>query len=616
MFSASYPAPPVTLRGNYAAAVQQTSKINTAAHSISRTVVVGAAAVAFGVSAVFGSSLLYASLHSAENAASGASTSPSWWSSLVRRLRFRSCGNDEDDDAFASATGAENLFDEEKVKARQKLPRGKAKGTTRTQTTSATIAAAGDAAGADSATLPKLAGSAQFVLDAKEELNMLANAEEVREREHYIKLMRALLQREAGVAYDDDNDSTTSSDSTDVSLNYHLATAMEGNARDELLMAFSAYGNLSGDTVYSSLTRDAGDESPADLQLNIMIKTLEYLDMSNEREKLRTRRIAMYRETGRATPVSSLDAAEGGEDDGERDGDEGAIVDSMRYQLAARCAAARYGMTGPMDKGVIDGGDEEGYPGPMGRQAQRFQSMMVCPSKMKMPADDRMNIDHSVLDRILGEGPTMRSNPAISGAASNGYAAPRANRADMMEDGWEAEDDDEEAELMAYLQQADNALHFYSREEMRRARRDPADDICIVGMDDNAFGKDDAESEWEDEMDEEDMVNTDKEDDAQLDEEDDLAAATLWSRRDKRDFERELFERIRHLAKSFTLTDAMAEREVLEEDGRKQAARKQRREQGSHSSAKAAVDPAPAAAADDIAEDNEEWEDEADWEDA
>ncbi|TPP50825.1 hypothetical protein CGC20_25690 [Leishmania donovani] len=509
MFSASSsPALPVTLGHGYAAAMRQTSTTSAVGHSLSRIVAVGATAVALGVSAVLGGSLLYVSLHRAESAASEAGTGP---------LRICSCDNEEEDDAFATGKGAENLFDEEKVKARQKLPRGKAKGAAHSHASTATITAgAGAAAATVSAALRKLAGSAPPVSDAKEALTMLANTEEIREREQYIKLVRALLQREAGIAYDDDDDSSTSSDSTDVSLNYHLATAMEGNARDELLMAFSAYGDFSDSAVYGSSIPDAGDENAADLQLSIMIKTLEYLDMSNEREKLRSRRIAMYREAGHATPVSSIDAAGSDRDGGELDEGGDVVVDPMHFQLAAHYAATHYGLTRPMDERDDDEGDGGDYPSAMERQAQRFQSMLLRPSKMNMPAEDRMNSDDSVLDRILGEGPA----------------------------------------------QADNAQHFYSREEMRRARRDPASDIRI------------------------------------------------------RDFERELFSRIRHLAKSFALTDAMAEREVSEEDARKRVAREQRRQQGIHSSAKAAVDPNPAAAADDLAEGTEEWEDEADWEDA
>ncbi|CBZ23951.1 conserved hypothetical protein [Leishmania mexicana MHOM/GT/2001/U1103] len=613
MFSASSsPALPVTLGHGYAAAVRQTSPTSAVRHSISRTAVVGAAAVALGVSAVLGGSLLYVSLHRAESAASEAGIGSSWWSRVAQRLRICSCDNEEGDDAFATGKGAEKLFDEERIKARQKLPRGKAKAAAPSRASTAIITAgAGAAAATVSAALPKLAGSARPVSEAKEALTMLTNTEEIREREQYIKLVRALLQREAGIAYDDDDDSSTSSDSTDVSLNYHLATAMEGNARDELLMAFSAYGDFSDGAVYGSSIQGGGDENAADLQLNIMIKTLEYLDMSNEREKLRSRRIAMYREAGHATPVSSIDAAEGGRDGGELDEDGDVVEDPMDLQLAARYAAAHYGLTRPMDERDDDEGDGGEYPSAMERQAQRFQSTLLRSSKMKMSADDRMNTDDSVLDRILGEGLAMRASPAMPGTARNGYAAMLTDRADMMEDGWEAEDDDEEVELMAYLQQADNAQHFYSREEMRRARRDPASDIRIVGMDDNAFGEDDTESEWEDEAGDEDG-----EDDAEVDEEDDLAAAVPWSRRDKREFERELFSRVRHLAKSFALTNAMAEREVSKEDARKQAAREQRRQHGAQSSAKAAVDLAPVAAADDLAEGTEEWEDEADWEDA
>ncbi|KAG5473740.1 hypothetical protein LSCM1_04370 [Leishmania martiniquensis] len=606
MFGASSTsATPVTLRHSYAAAVQHTPAIGASSHAVSRTALFGAAAVALGISAAVGGSLLQSRQRS-ETAAPVESASPPWWLSVARCLWTSSCSCD-DDDAFASGRGAENLFDEEKVKARQTLSRGKAKGSARTQAATSATATAKNLA-----TALKPGGSAPSVSEAKEVYTVLGSAEEVQEREHYIKLLRALLQREGGVTYDDSDQSSTSSDSTDVSLNYHLATAMEGNARDELLMACSTSGD---GTIYDNAARDVGDGSATNLQLNIMIKALEYLDMSNEREKLRSRRIAMHREAGRATPVSSIDAAEEEEDAGEHVGGGDDAADFMQYRFAVHGAAAHHGMAGPMNEGDDGVGDEDDYPSAMQQKAQSFQSMLLSSSKVKMPSKDRLNINDSVLDRILGEGTMTRLNTAMLGTAHNGYAPLRADHADMMEDGWEAEDDDEEAELMAYLQQADNALHFYSREEMRRARRDPASDIRIVGMDNSAFGEGDAESEWEDEMDDENMAGTEEGDNTEADEEDDLAAATLWSRREKRCFERELFARIRHLAKSFALTDAMAEREVSEEDARKQAARKQRRQKGFPSSAKDATDPPPAAAAGDLAEGVEECEDEADWED-
>ncbi|KAK7195491.1 hypothetical protein NESM_000476700 [Novymonas esmeraldas] len=638
MFNASSPsatAPVALLRGYTAAPAQPTcsSTPTSAGQLISRgTGVSVTAALAVGVSVVIGGSILFASTRRSVTEPTGcrANSSSSWWASVMSRLRIRGAGGDDDDeDAFASGTGTANLFDEEKSKARQELSRSKRADMSRFQTAaSSTAPASGARAAAASAIVtttasaagtkaaPATARVAGFSTDAD-------GAERMQQREQHMRLVRALLQREAGIAYDEDDDedgdeSSTDSDVTDVSLNYHLATAMEGNARDDLLLAFSAYGEASDGAVYGSTTTGDSDPDAEDMQVRIMVKTLEYLDMSNEREKLRSRRIALYRQTGRATPVSFLDAddvhGEGDEDDG--------IARDMQHQLAARHGAAGFGVGGYMGEEDEDMGDldyEHGYgdyASALGRQTHRFESMMLGNTMMSSSAGGRADAGDSVLDRILGQGTSSRAGAAASGAGRNGFAGLHAEQADRMrmmeeEEGWgAAEDGDEEADFMAYLQQPDDAAHIYSRDEMRRARRDPAHDVRVVGVDDDLFGDEDAEDAWEEDTDDED------------DDEDVIP----WSRRDKADFERELFARIRQLAQGLAITDAEADREVLQEDARKAAAREQRRQQQQQQSpppkaktAAAATAPAPstppAAATRGDGESEADWEDEGDWED-
>ncbi|KAG5490475.1 hypothetical protein JKF63_00595 [Porcisia hertigi] len=607
MFSTSPPPPPLILGRPYTAAVRQTPTVSLSGPLISRTLLIGAAAVALGVSAVVGRSL-YASMWCSENAASRTSASGSWWSRVAQRLRIRNCDDDEDDDAFATGKGAASLFDEEKMKARQQLSRGKTKRIARTHN-AITTTSPGDASGRVSEALPNPVGLGQSMEQAKKALTVLASAGSMEEREQHIKLVRAFLQREGGISYDDDDGSSTSSDSTDVSLNYHLATTMEGNARDELMMIVSNFAYSEFKARGNNSSSVDNHKNTDDMQINVMIKILEYLDMANEREKLRCRRIAMYRESGRSTPVSSIDASEGEEDDGsEEDGDGDDVVSSKFQQFALHCAAALYGK-----KSIIVGRDEDGAyggdsPSAMARQALDFRSEV-------MPVNYGMIAGGSVLDRILSEGSTIRGDPALTDTLRDCYAAMRADHADMMEDGWDAEDDDEEVELMAYLQQADNSPHFHSREEMRRARQDPANDVRIVGMDSLAFGEEDAGGEWEDEMDHEGVTGT-EEVDTEMDEEDDFAAAAPWSLRHKEIFEKRLFAYIRELAGSIALTDAMAEQVVSQEDARRQMARGPSHHQGPQPSSKPVVGVTPAAAVDDFVGGDEEWEDEGDWEDA
>lgn len=594
MFGSSSTTPKVELGRGYAAAVSSvTAAPNKGASAARTTVIAVGAAVALGVSALVGGSLLYSASHRTNDVSNDVPkstpeaevASTSWWRRALSYVRLRRSAED-DDDAFATGTGAASLFDAEKTKARQ-LSKGKA-----TPAARAPVAAAAPARKA-----VKVSGSAE---PKPEALATIDYPCDIREREQHIKLVRALLRREAGIEYsDDDDEDSSSSDETDVSLNYHFASTMEATARDELLMAFADFEDLSDGTIFGALSQAEQAENAEQLQVNILVKILEYLDMSNEREKLRHRRIALYREQGRTTPASSADAADGADEDDEDP------LNAMYRQLAAQYGARphHHGPGGHGDEEEDE--DEDFFPTAAGQQARQFQAMFG-PSMMGADSHAKdANDGDAILSRILGQAP---ASGAVGGQARSAqprnHAAGHVAGEDMMEDEWEDEDD-EEKDFMAYLQQPDDAAHFYSREAMRQARRDPGHDVRVVGLDD-----DEDEREWED--DEAGEVEEEEEEEG-----DDMPPAEPWSRSDKADFERELFSRIHQLANNYTLTAAVAEREADEEDARKLAERQQRRQEQRKANAQRPVTAAasaitPSAA---VAEDEEDWEDEDEWED-
>jgi hypothetical protein len=615
------------LRRSYASAVEGATANTPRNHrTLSHTKVVAGvtAAVAVGVSVLVGGSLFYAAAQrkphgsegkaapaaaastAASKPAQGGESTPSWWRRTLTLLGFLIHRRpvEDDDDAFASGTGAASLFDEEKTKARQ-LTKGKSKAASR-------VGAAATVTTASGVTAPsrkpgKTVSSARTKPDAATAIGFPSD---IAEREQHIKLVRVLLRRQAGIDYSDD-ESSTDSDTTDVSLNYHLASAMEAKARDDLLMAFAAYEDYNDGVVFGSATRDKTTaEEGEKMQVDILVKTLEYLDMSNEREKLRCRRIAMYREQDRSTPGSSIGTAEAEEVDDDDDDS----INAMYRQLAAQ-----YGSM-PLHEELDDESDDAGegdgvwrdeLPSAASRRARQFQAIFG-PSMLGMGTQtEGNNAGDSVLDRILGQ---ASSASAASGGGNVGIhahpirpipttAANKHHDGDMMEEQWEDEDDDEETDFMAYLQQPDDAAHFYSRNEMRQALRDPSNDVRVEGPHNAIFDlhDDDAEDAWED--------------DAEEDEE----PAEPWSRQDKAEFERELFARIHQLASTYTLTAAMAEREVEEEEARKLVERQQQREQKKQQKPQVSTTKAPSGKAVQslapVVEEDDEWEDEGDWED-
>ncbi|CCW67417.1 unnamed protein product [Phytomonas sp. Hart1] len=126
--------------------------------------------------------------------------------------------------------------------------------------------------------------TASVPLDAKVRTN------DIIAREKKLNLARALLRRVEGVEYEETSDDETPSDETDVSLNYYTATELELKSRDELMEAFSYYQNIQQNSVESAVEKD-GQAAFNDMGI-VLAKIVEYLDISNEREKLRVRREA------------------------------------------------------------------------------------------------------------------------------------------------------------------------------------------------------------------------------------------------------------------------------------------------------------------------------------
>ena len=196
----------IDLKRSYAAAVDGVvAGTGGNRRTMGRVAVVVGAAAAVGASVLIGGGLLYSAAHRTDKSSSdqmrtvapetSADNVLSWWQRALAHLPLRLSAED-DNDAFASGTGAANLFDNEKIKARQ-LSKDKSKaGTTR----------AGAAATAFAAPRkPEKAGSPP---DTKlGTVTAIAYPEDVQERERYVKLLRVLLRRLAGIEYSDDESS-------------------------------------------------------------------------------------------------------------------------------------------------------------------------------------------------------------------------------------------------------------------------------------------------------------------------------------------------------------------------------------------------------------------------
>lgn len=105
-------------------------------------------------------------------------------------------------------------------------------------------------------------------------------------REKALHMVRALLTKVEGVVYEDSDGEPTDSDTTNVSLNYAIATEIEGQTRDEVMDAYAVYMQALADKHH------VPGEGEEDLEMTgiFLAKMAEYLDISNEREKLRIRR--------------------------------------------------------------------------------------------------------------------------------------------------------------------------------------------------------------------------------------------------------------------------------------------------------------------------------------
>ncbi|EKF29991.1 hypothetical protein MOQ_006205 [Trypanosoma cruzi marinkellei] len=114
------------------------------------------------------------------------------------------------------------------------------------------------------------------------------------EREGALRMARRLMCQLDGRASneeggnnknEEEEESSNSGDDTNVSLNYLIATELEKEARDSLVEA----------VIHSELLKMEAQGKPIDPSecANILAKLVEYFDISNEREKLRERRIAM-----------------------------------------------------------------------------------------------------------------------------------------------------------------------------------------------------------------------------------------------------------------------------------------------------------------------------------
>ncbi|KAH9599023.1 hypothetical protein LSM04_005986 [Trypanosoma melophagium] len=110
------------------------------------------------------------------------------------------------------------------------------------------------------------------------------------ERDNALNLARKMLSQLQGVKYDVEEkaeaEDGSDSEETNVSLNYHIATELEKEARDSLVEA----------VVQSEVLKVEGQGKmlkPEDY-VDVLHRAVEYLDISNEREKLRQRRAVIH----------------------------------------------------------------------------------------------------------------------------------------------------------------------------------------------------------------------------------------------------------------------------------------------------------------------------------
>lgn len=112
----------------------------------------------------------------------------------------------------------------------------------------------------------------------------------VAEREEALQLARGLLRQLHGEQFNEEESAAEGSDTeeTNVSLNYYIATEMEKEARNSLVEAV-----VQGDLLKMKAQGKSFKLSDFD---DVLRNVVEYLSISNDREKLRERRNAMHSE--------------------------------------------------------------------------------------------------------------------------------------------------------------------------------------------------------------------------------------------------------------------------------------------------------------------------------
>lgn len=382
------------------------------------------------------------------------------------------------------------------------------------------------------------------------------------ERAKVLNLVRALLKRIEGIDYDESDDDETDSDTTDVSLNYKIATDLELTARDELLAAFvECDDKLSG---AESEAIKAGEEPP-DPQLEdfamMLAKAAEYLDISNEREKLRVRREAMHFANGTWPP-----------EDG-----------PFRHAFSDPLARMLHHDANDDDDDLEHEADTTRYRETLQQKATKLSNEYAAMLSQRV----------NEMDRRLQQ---QQQQPQHHHAGRDAE--------ERFEDGW-GDEDGEEAAFMAYLQQDDSALHVFTRDEMRaaRQRRRSSHDVHVVGANGMDFNEEldkapfhDSEDDDDAWIDEDDTGYEEFDGDADFnddgddgDDDDDEDEAEPWNDEEKAEFEEDLVERVRDIAEMFGVTEAMGEREAVKEEEERRKHREEKAHRKTAPSASTAV---------------------------
>ncbi|CAD2213360.1 hypothetical protein, conserved [Angomonas deanei] len=321
--------------------------------------------------------------------------------------------------------------------------------------------------------------------------NKNPETEAIVQRTKALNLARALLSRLEGTTDAlEESESETDSEETDVALTYAIAVQMEMEARDALMEAFDYMEALQEEAEVWASTTGITKDIPLEDTAAVLARIVEYLDISNEREKLFIRREALLNDVG----------------------------------------PHHEGL--PSAKEIRDNLQEEGVDY---RKALRKQADDLMKDVSKLSGDD------TLMNEIRND-----------------------HGEEQFEDQWD-DQDQEEAYFMEYLQQKDDALRTFTRNEMKEARvgKSPEDEVAVV-LDGRRFSRE-MEDFMDDEEDYEDMDPEEGEEDE-------------WPEEEREEFEAQLYERIYELADIWGVSAAMGEKEAfLLEEARR--ARKERAHQ-------------------------------------